>query len=283
MSQTGLSDRAPTDLIAASHLGDAQNPLRRDENGWTRYLEVRDLGSELELVVVSYIFARFNEASGTSACNGLASDPVETGHPQAIGPDFSEHHHDTRSGTFVLVPATFLEGLFDVALGVAVGDSLALVIELLAARNTDIHFGPTVAQPHAQWHEGHPLSLGLATEVFDLTAVNQQFTGAGRIVVRIGAMGIRRDVGADQPQLVVVDAHVRLTDGDLSFTNRFDFRPGQHHASLDAVIDEVFVKRAAILRDDTITPGRRACVFPFGFGHFPQPNLTSIEPYALAR
>jgi hypothetical protein len=31
-----------------------------------------------------YGFARFYEASGTSTCNGLASDPVETGHPQNL-------------------------------------------------------------------------------------------------------------------------------------------------------------------------------------------------------
>jgi hypothetical protein len=64
-----------------SVFGDAPYRSRQREDRGTRYLEVCDLGSELEIAVVSYLFARFYEASGTSTCNGLAFDPVETGHP----------------------------------------------------------------------------------------------------------------------------------------------------------------------------------------------------------
>ncbi len=55
----------------------------RGKSGWTRYLEVCDLGSVSELVVRSYIFARFYEGPGASACNERTSDPVETKHPQS--------------------------------------------------------------------------------------------------------------------------------------------------------------------------------------------------------
>jgi len=53
-----------------------------ERSGRTRYLEVRDLGSDRKLICASYCFARFNEASGTSARTVLTYHPVETKHPQ---------------------------------------------------------------------------------------------------------------------------------------------------------------------------------------------------------
>jgi hypothetical protein len=50
----------------------------RERSGWTRYLEVCDLGSVSELWFRSYLGARFYEGPGASACNERTSDPVET-------------------------------------------------------------------------------------------------------------------------------------------------------------------------------------------------------------
>ena len=56
---------------------------RRGRSGRTRYLEVSDLGSESEVVFSAISgFARFNEASGTSARKEQTYNPVETKHPQ---------------------------------------------------------------------------------------------------------------------------------------------------------------------------------------------------------
>ncbi len=52
-----------------------------ERSGRTRYLEVSDLGSERVLGCANYCFARFNEASGTSARTVLTYHPVETKHP----------------------------------------------------------------------------------------------------------------------------------------------------------------------------------------------------------
>ncbi len=60
---------------------------RRGRTGRTRYLEVCDLGSEKCRLCASYFFARFYEASGTSACNVRTYDPVETKHPQNVTKD----------------------------------------------------------------------------------------------------------------------------------------------------------------------------------------------------
>ena len=53
-----------------------------ERSGRTRYLEVSDLGSERMLGCANSCFARFNEASGTSARTVLTYHPVETKHPQ---------------------------------------------------------------------------------------------------------------------------------------------------------------------------------------------------------
>lgn len=54
----------------------------RGRSGRTHYLEVSDLGSECEIIRISWV-ARFYEASGASARIDLTYDPVETKHPQA--------------------------------------------------------------------------------------------------------------------------------------------------------------------------------------------------------
>src|SRR5687767_1814238 len=91
----------------------------------------------------------------------------------------------------------------DVALGVAVGDVSALVMELLPARQPELDLGLPPAEVQARRHDRLALGLGPPQELVDLASMEQQLAGPlGVMVVPIPLLE-RRDVGADEPGLAL--------------------------------------------------------------------------------
>lgn len=132
---------------------------------------------------------------------------------------------------------------------------MTLVVQLLASCHADVQLRAATPQPHAQGDERHALALDLLRELLDLSPVCQELAGAVRVMVRIGAMGVRADVCADQPQLTVGDAHVRLTDGNLALANRLDLRSGQHDSCLERVAYRIVMECAPVLGHDPVSTG----------------------------
>ncbi len=84
--------------------------------------------------------------------------------------------------------------------------------------------------------------------------MDQQLTGPVGIVIGVATVTVRGDMGADQPQLSVVDPGIRLADRRLASPDRLDLRPRQGDAGLDRLVDEVVVEGAAIGRDHPVRP-----------------------------
>src|SRR5205814_2520777 len=81
---------------------------------------------------------------------------------------------------------------------------LALVVGLLAARDTDLDLDPAVLEVHGQRNDGHALLAGLGPDLLDLIAVQQELALAPRLVVRPRALGVLGDVRPLEPDLAVV-------------------------------------------------------------------------------
>jgi hypothetical protein len=96
---------------------------------------------------------------------------------------------------------------------------LALVEEILALGNPYIDFGSAVPDPDPNRHQCHTLLFRCFAELGNLFLVDQQLSRSGRIMICVRAMNVWRDICANQPQLVIIDAHVSLADGDLAIAN----------------------------------------------------------------
>ena len=97
------------------------------------------------------------------------------------------------------------DGLLLLALGLAVGERVALVVGLLALGQPDLDLGAAVLEVERQRDQGVALVADLALDLGDLGLVEQQLAAAARRVVGPGALGVLRDVDAVQPDLVGVD------------------------------------------------------------------------------
>lgn len=149
---------------------------------------------------------------------------------------------------------TVAEGALDIPMRFALGVGVPLVVELLAADHPDVEFGATAAEAEAEGNQGHPLLLDLGAEVNELPLVDEELPRPVRVVVAVAAVAIRGDVGANQPQLAVVDSGVSFGDRGFAFADRFDLGPGQGNACLDRLDHEIVVKGAPIRRDDAVVP-----------------------------
>ena len=130
----------------------------------------------------------------------------------------------------------------DVATGVAVGDVATTVVELLAAGQAQLDLRPALAgQVQPERDDRQALRLRLAEQLVDLGAVEEQLADPlGLVVVAVGLLE-RRDVGADQPRLVALDARVGVGEVDLAGPDRLDLGAGQDDPGLERVLDAELV------------------------------------------
>src|SRR4051794_36471941 len=121
---------------------------------------------------------------------------------------------------------------FHVAAIVALLDRAPLVVQVLAARERDLDLRVRALEVDPRRHERQPLLVRAADELLDLLAVHQQLARSlGRMVVaRRGR--VRGDVHAVQPDLVVVDAGVRILERRLPVAQRLDLAAHELDAAL---------------------------------------------------
>src|ERR1700736_5000497 len=134
------------------------------------------------------------------------------------------------------------DGAVHLALGVTLGDALALVPGLLALDQRHLDLGPPVAEVEPQWHQRQPLPADLAEELDDLALVQEQPAAAGGLVVLAVAALPRLHVDVLEEGLAVVDADEAVLDVDLARTDRLALGAQQLEARLDPVEDEVLVE-----------------------------------------
>src|SRR5580765_223690 len=128
-------------------------------------------------------------------------------------------------------------------------DRLALVVVLLASGEADCHLHAAVLEIHANRHERHAALHGLANQLSDLVAMEQQLAAPERFVVRVPAVAVRADVHVVQKHFPIFDSGEAVAQVDAPFTDRFHFGAEQHHTRLETLEQVVVVAGLAVFSD----------------------------------
>ena len=116
---------------------------------------------------------------------------------------------------------------------------LALVPQLLAFGQSELHLHSAVLEVHPRGDQGQSLLLRLADQLADLFAVHQQLASPQRGVVEDVAMLIRADVGVQQPEGIVLDQALRVLEVGEAAPDGLHFGPRQNHSGFKFFQQEV--------------------------------------------
>src|SRR5437762_4681865 len=109
-------------------------------------------------------------------------------------------------------------------------DALALVVRLLAAGEADLDLDLAVLEIGLQGHDGVALLGGLAPELVDLAAVQEQLPVAALGVVEGVGMAVGADAAADQPQLAPAEVDEGVAEVQPALPDRLHLRADQGDA-----------------------------------------------------
>ena len=122
----------------------------------------------------------------------------------------------------------------------------ALVPHLLALGQRYLHFHPAVAEVQTRGDEGQSFLLGLADELIQFAAMNQQLSCAQRFVIEDVAVVIFTNVRVDEPQFAILDQAVSVLQVGAPVADGFDFGAAQSNSGLEFLEQEVIMRRRAI-------------------------------------
>ena len=124
---------------------------------------------------------------------------------------------------------------------------------LLAAGQPELELrAALVGEIEAERDDRQALRLGLAEQLIDLGAVEEQLPLALGLVVVAVALLERSDVGADQPRFVALDARVGIRQVDLAGADGLDLGAGQDETGLERVLDAELVPRPTVQGDGVL-------------------------------
>src|SRR5262249_10606991 len=126
-----------------------------------------------------------------------------------------------------------LDGRARFAIRFAALDRLALVVVLLALRQADGHLHASVLEIETRRDERHPFFDGLADQLADLAAVQQQFSAAQRLMIGIPAVAVRADVHVVEKHLAVLDESEAVAQVHAPFPDRLHLGAEQDQPRLD--------------------------------------------------
>src|ERR1051326_6076323 len=126
--------------------------------------------------------------------------------------------------------------------GFAALDRLALVVVLLAFRERHRHLDAAVLEIQPRRNERHSLLDGLADQLPNLVAMQQQLSPPQRFVVRVPAMAVGADVHVVEKDLAVFHPREAVAQVDAAFAVCFYFGAEQNEARLEALEQVEIVK-----------------------------------------
>ena len=130
----------------------------------------------------------------------------------------------------------------NVPLRVPPSDVLALVVILLAARQSDLHLcQPVLVYVHLERHDRQAFERRLPDELADLLLMQQQLAVTKRVSIKAIALLVRADIHTVKHHLTVLDARVTLFDADLALTDGLNFRSRKDDARLVGLLDKIIV------------------------------------------
>ena len=146
------------------------------------------------------------------------------------------------------LPATLLESPIDLALHVALGHVLALVVQLLTSAKAKQKLDTAIlVEIQLQGHERHPARAQFTVEIVDLLAVKQQLATAIGITVENRSVGIRMNVHVMKPALAVADKGEGVRDLTGAFTQAAYLGTGKLDPTLEGLVNKVLMMSRTVL------------------------------------
>src|SRR5208282_497058 len=129
---------------------------------------------------------------------------------------------------------------------------LALVVELLAARQRQLDLGTTLlVEIELERDQRHAIALDCADQFVDLAAVQQKLARPLRRVIEAVRLPIFGNVRVDEPDFPAAGVGVGFPDRGLALTQLLHLRSGERDARLHGLVDKVVETRLAVVGDDT--------------------------------
>lgn len=144
------------------------------------------------------------------------------------------------------------EGAGHFKVGVAFGDDLALIKGFAPAREAELNLGLMAGDVEPQRDEGVAAGRDTLVESEDLSTMEQEFSGARRLMVVDVALRVWRDVHAVQPDLAVCNTGERVRQGDTACAQGFYLRSREDQSGFKALKDVVIEAGTAIVGDQPI-------------------------------
>ncbi len=121
----------------------------------------------------------------------------------------------------------------------------------------NLHFRTTLFEVHLERHDCEWLGLSLDPPLVDLVTVDEEFAFTVRIVTtESNGVTPRWNVGAEEPQLPVINPGVTFGDLRLTLAKGLHFTAGEYQTTLQGVHDFIIVASTSIRGDHPVT--RRA-------------------------
>lgn len=144
-----------------------------------------------------------------------------------------------------------LDGFVHLALSIAFGISLSLVVEFLTSGETELHLAAAVFIEIDRERDQSESLLGLdgAIELVDLLLVHQQSAHSKRVGIESVALFVGCDPHTGYDELAFIsDLSVALLDADAARAYRLDLGTRQYDARLKTLLDRIIVERFLVVR-----------------------------------
>ena len=156
---------------------------------------------------------------------------------------------EKREG-FVFLAPVLLHDLGNLALRIARPFGIPFVVLLLAFGETNFAFDAPALVMQVEWHQRVAGPFNLADQLFDFLGFEQKLAGTDWVWTDVGGgSGQGADVGAEQVDLALADDDVGFLELYPSGPDGFDLPAFQHHARLEAFLDEIIVEGFFIVDD----------------------------------
>jgi len=114
-------------------------------------------------------------------------------------------------------------------------DVMALVKRTFSFADADFGFDPAAFKIEFQRDKGEAFFISLAAQALYLLLVGKELSLAERIMVEKVSEGVRRNVQANKPELVLLDFGVCVSESELAVAHGFYLGADQYNPALDSV------------------------------------------------
>jgi len=148
--------------------------------------------------------------------------------------------------------------------------TLSLVIELLAASQSQLDLGPSLLKVDLQRNQGEASFLRLAENSLDFVAMQKQLSNPFGLVIVVGSMRVGTDMQSIEIDLSFFDSGVAIFEIGPAFPQGLHFGPKKHHTGLQGLHDLIIMIGLLVLADQA---GTLICVFLLSHGTLRRPPL----------